>query len=108
MVFKGGATSVIHYLTTSPPPKYPQRTHLYCFLEIYGVRFRSVLLYSVGNVLHVVISYSKYSKSVQNVVLHYIFSSESLRVVNSLQIVHSLRVLFLVCRGPLGWALSKG
>ena len=36
--------------------------------------------------------------------IHYIFSSESLRVVNSLQIVNSLRVLFLVCRGPLGFA----
>ena len=29
-------------------------------------------------------------------------SSESLRVVNSLQIVNSLRVLFLVCQGPFG------
>ena len=35
--------------------------------------------------------------------IHYIFSSESLPVVNSLQIVNSLRVLFLVCRGPLGF-----
>ena len=42
-----------------------------------------------------------YSKSVQNVVINYIFSSESVLVVNSLQIVNSLRVLFLECRGPL-------
>ena len=34
--------------------------------------------------------------------IHYIVSSESLRVVNPLQMVNSLRVLFLVCRGPLG------
>ena len=34
--------------------------------------------------------------------IHYIFSSEAPVKVNSLQIVHSLRVLFLVCRGPLG------
>ena len=61
-----------------------------------------VFYYSVVKLLRVVIHYSKYSKSVQNVVLHYIFSSESLSVVNSLQIVNSLRVLFLVCRGPLG------
>ena len=50
------------------------------------------------------IHYSKYSKSVQNVVIHYIFGSESLRVGNSLQMVNSLRVLFLVCRGLLGWS----
>ena len=60
--------------------------------------------YSVVNLLRIAIHYSKYSKSVQNVVIHYLFSSESLRVVNSLQIVNSLRVLFLVCRGPLGTA----
>ena len=54
------------------------------------------------NLLHIVIHYSKRSKSVQNIVIRYIFNSESLRVVNSLQIVNSLRVLFLVCRGPLG------
>ena len=48
------------------------------------------------------IHYLKHSKSLQNVVIHYIFSRESLCVVNSLQIVNSLRVLFLVCRGPLG------
>ena len=48
-------------------------------------------------------NYSQYSKSVQNVVIHYIFSSESLRIVNSLQVVNSLRVLLLVCRGPLGF-----
>ena len=57
--------------------------------------------YAVVNLLRIVIHYLKYSKSVQNVVIHYIFS-ESLRVVNSLQIVNSLRVLFLVCWGPLG------
>ena len=57
--------------------------------------------YSVVNLLRIVIHYSKYSKSVQNVVIHYIFSSKSLPVVNSLQIVNSLRVLFLVCWGPL-------
>ena len=37
--------------------------------------------YSVVNLLRIVIHYLKYSKSVQNVVMHYIFSSESLRVV---------------------------
>ena len=53
----------------------------------------SVVCYSsVVNLLRIVIYYSKYSKSIQNVVIHYIFSSESLRVVNS------LRILFLVCR----------
>ena len=31
-----------------------------------------------------------------------IFSSESPRAVNSVQIVNSLRMLVLVCRGPLG------
>ena len=61
-------------------------------------------LLSVVNLLRIVIHYSKYSKSVQNVVIHYIFSSESLCVANSLHIVNSLRVLFLVCRGPLGVA----
>ena len=61
-----------------------------------------VFYYSVVNLLRIVIHYSKNSKSVQSVVIHYIFSSESLRVVNSLQIVNSLRVLFLVCRGTLG------
>ena len=49
-----------------------------------------VFYYSVVNLLRVVIHYSKYSKSAQNVVIHYIFSSESLRVVNSLQIANSL------------------
>ena len=61
-----------------------------------------VLYYSVVNLLRIVIHYSKYSKSVKNEVIHYIVGSESLRVVNSLQIVNSLRVLFLVCRGHLG------
>ena len=63
-----------------------------------------VFYYSVVNLLRILIHYSKHSKSVQNVVIHYIFSSESLRVVNSLRIVNSLRVLFLVHRGPLGRA----
>ena len=54
-----------------------------------------VFCYSVVNFLRLVIHYSKYSKSVQNVVIHYI------SVVNSLQVVSSLRVLFLVCWGPL-------
>ena len=58
--------------------------------------------YSVVNLLRIVIHYSRYSKLVQHVVIRYIFSSESLRVVNSLQIVYRLRVLFLVCGGPLG------
>ena len=48
-----------------------------------------------------------FSKSVQNIVIHYIFGSESLCVVNSLQIVNSLRVLFLVCRGPLGRRMTN-
>ena len=38
----------------------------------------------------------------ENVAIHYIVSIASLAVVNSLQIFDSLRVLFLVCRGPLG------
>ena len=61
-----------------------------------------VFCYSVVNLLHIVIHYSKHRKSVQNVVNHYIFNSESLSVVNSLRRVNSVRVLFLVCRGPLG------
>ena len=56
----------------------------------------------------VVIHYSKCSKSVQTVVIHYMFSSESLRLVKSLQIVNSLRILFLACRGPLGIIKIRG
>ena len=77
-------------------PKGPFRT-------VFSTESDSVVFYyAVVNLLRIVIHYLKYSKSVQNVVIHYIFSSESLRVANSLQIVNSLRVLFLVCRGPLG------
>ena len=73
-------------------PKGPFRT-------VFGTESDSVVFcYSVVNLLRIVIHYSRYSKSEQNVVIHYIFSSESLSVVNSLQIVNSLRVLFLVCR----------
>ena len=80
-----------------PPPKGPSRT-------VFSTESDSVVFnYSAVNLLRIVIHYSKYSKSVQNVVIHYIFSSESLRVVNSLQIVNSLRVLFLVCDG-VPWA----
>ena len=43
-----------------------------------------VFYYSVVNLLCIVIHYWKYGKSVQNVVIHYILTSESLRVVNSL------------------------
>ena len=79
-------------------PKGPSRT-------VFSTESDSVAFYySVVNLLRILIHYSKYSKSVQNVAIHYIFSSESLRVVNSLQIVNLLRVLFLVCRGPLGGA----
>ena len=67
-----------------------------------------VLYYSVVNLLRIVIHYSKYSTSVQSVVIHYISSSESLRIVNSPQIVNSLCVLFLVCRGPLGRGVYGG
>ena len=82
-------------------PKGPFRT-------VFSTESDSVVFYySVVNLLRIVIHYSKYSKSVQNVVIHYIFSSESLCVVISLQIVNSLRVLFLVCRGPLGGAERK-
>ena len=87
----------------SPPkdPKGPFRT-------VFTTESDSVAFYySVVNLLRIVIHYSKYSKSVHNVVIHYIFSSESLRVVNSLQIVNSLRVLFSVCRGPLGPSRTK-
>ena len=77
-------------------PKGPFRT-------IFSTESDSVVFYySVVNLLRIVIHYWKYSKSVPNVVIQYIFSSESLRVVNSLRIVNSLRVLFLVCWGPLG------
>ena len=80
-----------------PFPKQPSRT-------VFITESNSVVFYySVVNLLRIVIRYSKYSKSLQNVVIHYIFSSESLRVVNSLQIVNTLRVLFLVCRGRLGF-----
>ena len=53
------------------------------------------------------IHHSKYTKSAQDVVIHYIFSSESLGIVNSKQIVNSLRVLFLVCRVPLGVSVRE-
>ena len=43
----------------------------------------------------------------KNVAIHYIFGSESLRVEKSLQIVDSLRILFFVCRGPLGAHTSR-
>ena len=56
------------------------------------------------NLLRIEAHYSKSSKSLQNVVINYIFSSESLRVVNSVQIANSLRILFLVCRALLGEA----
>ena len=73
-------------------PKGPFRT-------VFSTESDSVVFYySVVNLLRIVIHYSKYSKSVQNVATHYIFSSESLGVVNSLQTVNSLRVLFLVCQ----------
>ena len=65
------------------------------------------LCYSVVNLLRVVSHYSKHSKSVQTLVFHCSFSSESLRVVNSLQIVNSRRILFLVCRGPLGCEIVR-
>ena len=58
--------------------------------------------YCVVNLLRIVIHYSKYSNLIQNIVLHCIFSSESVRVLNSLRLVNSLRVLFLVCRGSFG------
>ena len=61
-----------------------------------------VFYYSVVNILRIAILYSKYSKSVQNAVIHYIFSRESLRVANSLQRVESLRVLFFCILGSLG------
>ena len=77
-------------------PKGPFRT-------VFSTGSNSVLFYySVVNLLRIVIHYSKNSKSVQNIVIHYIFSSESLRVLYSLRVLNSLRVLFLVCRGSLG------
>ena len=77
-------------------PKGPSRT-------VFTTESDSVVFhYSVVNLLRIVIHYSKYNKSVWNIVIHYIFSTESLRVVNSLQIVNSLRILFLVRKGPLG------
>ena len=77
------------FLVRSPIP--------YCFTTMHS-----------KTVLCIVIHYSKHSKSIQNVVIHYIFSSESLRVVNSLGVLNSLRVLFLVCRGPLGTGCLVG
>ena len=61
-----------------------------------------VFYYSVVNLLRIVIHYSKCRKAVQNVVIHCFFSSELLRIANSLQIVNSLRILFLVRQRPLG------
>ena len=83
-------------LSNSAKPKGPSRSVL--STESDSV----VFYYSVVNVLRMAIHYSKYSKSVQNVGNDYIFSSESPRVANSLQIVNSLRVFFLACQGPLG------
>ena len=57
--------------------------------------------YSVVNLLRIAVHYSKCSKSVESVVIRYFFSSESLRVVHSLQIANSLCILFFVCHGPL-------
>ena len=56
------------------------------------------------NLLRILIHYSKHSKSAQNVVIHYIFSSESLRVVNSLtDSKFTTRTVFSMS-GPLGFA----
>ena len=72
-------------------PKGPSRT-------VFSTESDSVVFYySVVNLLRIVMHYSKSSKAVQNEVIHYIFSSEPLRVINSL---YAYR--FLVCRGPLG------
>ena len=60
-----------------------------------------MVYYSVVNLLRIVTHYSKCSKTLQKVVIHYIVGSESLCVANSLQIVNSLRILFLVCQCPL-------
>ena len=71
---------------------YPaQRTLPYCFAFSTESDSR-MFSYSVVNLLRIVIHY--YSTSVQNVVIHCIFSSESLRIEKSPQIVNSLRVLF--------------
>ena len=88
---RGHPTNPIKNLPTKGP-----------FRTVFSTESDSALFYyfRVVNLLRVVIHYAKYSKSVQNVVIHYIFSGESLCVVNSLQIVNSLRVPFLVCRGP--------
>ena len=81
-------------LTREVLPKGPSHT-------VFSTESDSVMwCYSVVTLLRIVIHYSKHS--IQSVVIHCIFNSESLRVVNSLQIVNSLRMLFLVCQGPLG------
>ena len=69
----------MHFSAGKSIPKGPFRT-------LFSTESDSVVFYySVVNLLPIVIHYSKYSKSVQNVVTHYIFDSESLLVVNSLQ-----------------------
>ena len=98
-------------------PKGPSRT-------VFSTESDSVVFcYSVVNLLRIVIHYSKYSrsvhvhsdslltkycKSVQHVVIHYIFTRESVRVVISLQIANSRGILFLACRGPLAFFCSGG
>ena len=69
--------------------------------EVWGAKACSVFLLDSEFTTHCD-SLLKFSKSVQNVVIHYIFSGESVRVVNSLRVANSLRTLFLVCWGPLG------
>ena len=65
--------------TCAKMPKGPSRT-------VFSTESNSVVFhYSVVNLLRIVIHYSKCSKSIQRAVIHYIFSSESLRVGNSLQ-----------------------
>ena len=60
-----------------------QRTLPYCFQH--GVRFRSVLLLCSEFTTHSASLLKIEQITTENVVIHYIFSSESLRVVNSLQ-----------------------
>ena len=68
----------------------------------------SYVCYSVVNLLRIVIHCSKYSDSVQNVVIHYIFSSESLRVVISLQSSKFTVHTVFSTAGSFGYCWEKG
>ena len=63
--------------------------------------------YYVVKLLRIVIHNSKYSKSVQNVVIYNIFSSESLRVVNSLHSSKFTTHIVFSMLGSLGFVSPR-